>query len=389
MVKIDDNKIKMDTNKGFFIDTITKDINYESAIFELIDNSNDAAKVCTNNKKLSGYKVDIKCNKSSFFIEDNCGGMDLNTVKKYVFKLGNDNRKKNKKYCVGRYGIGMKRAFFKLGNNIFFKSITPDIIVSVNLNIAKWKKQSDWDIEYSSKKNTENIPSGTQIEIRELFKETSNYFIKNNFNLRLEEKLSIRYDDLLKRGISINLNGQKIKYRQAEKSTNIYNKNIENKDFKGKVEINMTKRSSTQAGWSIYFNGSLVVAADKTKITCWGCNKIRDGYHTPKFADKFNSFSGTIHLDEKTSNTLPYNTFKCGIDTTSPNYDYIKQLIFTAMKDSLPRFEEDGLESIQYKKPRNEINELKLILGVQHAKEVGEKTYEEFILHNPIDKRVP
>jgi len=74
------------------------------------------------------------------------------------------------------------------------------------------------------------------------------------------------------------------------------------------------KGEPEKAGWYIYCNGRLVVFADKTSLSGWGEDGIRN-YH-PSLA----FFRGFVFFESISPDDLPWNTAKTGIDTSSKCY---------------------------------------------------------------------
>src|SRR5262245_19792638 len=121
-------------SKSFFIEMITRDLGITDCILDLIDNSIDHA-VTTNHvnvmtllldgqrPKLRRFYVAIRMSSDGFSIEDNCGGIAIEDAKTRVFRFG-DPQMRAKEAGLSVYGIGMKRAFFKLGEIIRVQSAT-------------------------------------------------------------------------------------------------------------------------------------------------------------------------------------------------------------------------------------------------------------------------
>ncbi len=75
---------------------------------------------------------------------------------------------------LGAYGIGMKRALFKIGNKFHIVSRTPTEGFEVSLELDKWAKNEEWKVPItfidgagSAKK------AGTSITVTELHEEVS------------------------------------------------------------------------------------------------------------------------------------------------------------------------------------------------------------------------
>ena len=83
--------------KEFFINTLTKDVNLDDCILDLLDNCIDGAKRVIADKgaditKLSipfeGFRANISFNIEKFLIIDNCGGIPREYAVNYAFHFG-------------------------------------------------------------------------------------------------------------------------------------------------------------------------------------------------------------------------------------------------------------------------------------------------------------
>lgn len=67
---------------------------------------------------IRAFLAHIELTPSAFKIDDNCGGIPRNIAENYAFRFGRTERDRDANLAtVGVYGIGMKRAIFKLGTN--------------------------------------------------------------------------------------------------------------------------------------------------------------------------------------------------------------------------------------------------------------------------------
>src|ERR1700733_1295855 len=123
-------KAEANPTKAFFVRMITRDISLADCILDLIDNSVDAAwqlkgskpNVFSNTTSLADFHIEINASALRFSIRDNCGGITLENAAKYAFTFGRDDEMEHDAYSIGVYGIGMKRAIFKLGSVIQIQS---------------------------------------------------------------------------------------------------------------------------------------------------------------------------------------------------------------------------------------------------------------------------
>ena len=96
----------------------------------MIDNSVDGAWKQEGGKpvSLSGagslakYRIEIDVHPHGFRIADNCGGITLDDAAEYAFTFGRRQVEPQEKYSIGVYGIGMKRAIFKMGDVVRIRS---------------------------------------------------------------------------------------------------------------------------------------------------------------------------------------------------------------------------------------------------------------------------
>ncbi len=140
-------------NKAFFIDMLTKDLSLSDCILDLVDNSIHSLITRTNldvsQHLFSGTKaqrvnalIDVTFTPSKFSVKDDCGGISIEDAEEQVFLLGNPVREK-KQTGLGVYGIGMKRALFKIGRQISITSFTTDEEFKIDINVDEWEKTDE------------------------------------------------------------------------------------------------------------------------------------------------------------------------------------------------------------------------------------------------------
>jgi hypothetical protein len=126
-------------HKHFFLEMFTRDISLDACILDLIDNSIDGL-IRSSNLDVSASilerpnplteteltrlpKVEVSYSTDHFSIKDECGGIGLEMAKNEIFTFGHD-PKSTTKGNLGVYGIGLKRAIFKLGDDFSMESHT-------------------------------------------------------------------------------------------------------------------------------------------------------------------------------------------------------------------------------------------------------------------------
>lgn len=161
MIPAGKSKASASPTKAFFVRMITRDITLEDCIFDLIDNSIDGAWELEGGRPmglgdetdLSRYKIGIRIDDDRFEISDNCGGITLDDAVEYAFTFGRKDDAELENFSIGVYGIGMKRAVFKLGSEIEIRSSCREngVITSfrVPITVDDWLESVDdvWDFD--------------------------------------------------------------------------------------------------------------------------------------------------------------------------------------------------------------------------------------------------
>ena len=139
--------------KELFISILVRDVTLRDAISDLVDNSVDGALKLRPDGNYEGLSVNIKLNaeESYFKIEDNCGGLPVSVARDYAFRFGRPEGADEIKHSVGVFGIGMKRALFRLGGEFKVESIAQNSSFTMEVDVEEWEKED----------SDENDPSWT------------------------------------------------------------------------------------------------------------------------------------------------------------------------------------------------------------------------------------
>lgn len=121
-----DNTLSVDfgMERQYVFGALTSDISTADCILDLIDNSIDAARrdiaqkggdTLENGLPASyfGYEIKVQLKDDEIVISDNCRGMDAELLSGSAFRLA---ARYPQPYSIGFYGVGLIRAFWKLGN---------------------------------------------------------------------------------------------------------------------------------------------------------------------------------------------------------------------------------------------------------------------------------
>ena len=322
--------VQANPTKKFFVEMITRDISLIDCILDLIDNSIDSVLHKTNfdpyrglfkndQKILNKYKVTIKFDGNKFEISDNAEGIDRKHAEKHVFTFGSANGLK-KELGLSVYGIGMKRAFLKIGRKIDFTTIDSDERTRVLIDVDKWIKQDEWDFEGEYEKRKASDKKGTTIKIEKLNKQIASSLATGAFEKKLLDRVEAVYGVFLKNGLKIEVNKQtaepKIPTLYQSKNLKPSIETLQKEGVKIKIIAGVTSEDEKNLnGWFIFCNGRMILRGDKTETTGWG-GGLR------KFHPSTNRFFGFVYFESKDVNKLPWTTTKDGVDFESEIYQY-------------------------------------------------------------------
>ena len=348
----DPNKIVGIPSKELFIDMLVKDLSLKDAIGDLVDNSVDAA-----NKNAAIFKTDltkfvikITFDKNHFNISDNAGGIEKEIARKYAFKLGKPKDYKQGKHTIGQFGIGMKRAFFKLGEYIAVESVALNSDFKLTISVREWKErkdETDWDFKFDNETGNINKPvkhplkdTKTVINITHLKKDVLNQFKEPQFMLDLINEISLQHQFAINKGLKIKINSDKP--IEAPKITLISDKNFKpsywNHSFpnglNAEILVGISEDSGEEGGWYVFCNNRLILGPDTTEVTGWKGGKGKagkEGKELPKYHDQYFRFRGYVFFNADDSSLLPWTTSKTGIDRDSQEFSFVKtQMILMA-----------------------------------------------------------
>jgi hypothetical protein len=153
--------------KRLFISLLTRDISLIDAFLDIVDNSINSAikmarlslrnvgdyrKLLTGSAERNPAKVKISISEALIEITDTAGGISFADAEEDVFRFGRDgDAKSGDRLSV--YGIGLKRAIFKMGNIVDIVSNHRTTGFSLRIDVNEWSKESDepWTLKTSSR----------------------------------------------------------------------------------------------------------------------------------------------------------------------------------------------------------------------------------------------
>ena len=347
---MNDRTAKAYPTKTFFVTMITRDIAFEDCILDLIDNSIDGASRSEGNPPinlddgadLSKYRISIVASSDKFSITDNCGGMTLDNAADHAFSFGRRTDEAYAAYSIGVYGIGMKRAAFKLGRNISVRSTFTDTDGSrtafvVPIDVAEWLSNDEppWDFEIDDAEYLDE--NGVEIVIQELTREAQTALGNPGFIENLRRMIARDYSLYLKRGLNIlvndrAVNGISIELRKSDEFVpmrSYYEYELEGgsdpENERVSVEIiagmaapppestepDEKNDGEKMFGWYVACNGRIVLAADRSTVSGWGT------LDWPQWHRQYTGFIGIVLFTASNAAALPLTTTKRSVDVSS------------------------------------------------------------------------
>lgn len=325
--------------KQFFVSMLTRDISLADAILDLVDNCLDGALRFANGGEVdySKHFVKIALTDEFFSIEDNCGGIPREVAKNYAFKMGRepDDDRDSDNETIGMYGVGMKRAIFKMGREATVRTLYGDDAFEVPIT-SGWLDNKGWDpLPMMDSDPATRLPeTGTHIRVGSLYPGVAKHFTNDAFRNELTTAISEHFTMFLQRGLSISVNDVHVEAVRVEVLVSeqadgpvpfVFQKTIDGVIVSITVGLNTGRglsaddedvpeferdRSAATAGWTVFCNDRAVIVGDKSRLTGWG-----DGI--PLYHYQFSIITGIIEFRSKHADKLPVTTTKRALDTSS------------------------------------------------------------------------
>jgi len=345
--------------KRFFVDMLIRDIELKDAILDLLDNCVDGAMrsgpvgdVEPDAPPYLGRFAKITLTADEFVIEDNCGGIGIDRALKSAFRMGRPDSEQDKDLpTVGVYGIGMKRAIFKLGRQAVVSSFSSDGHFSVEITPSWMQSDSDWKIPITTEQTALTEP-GTKIYVSLLRDGNSRMFAdETGFITDLRKAIASYYSYIIEKGFEVFVNGRKVICQHVsllmDQSTFdtdeavfpfVYESDYDGvnvslaigfyRNLPDDAEEEEATRgpSSELAGITIICNDRVVVYADKSRMTGWGEATV------PQYHTQFVSIAGIVVFHSADASKLPLTTTKRGIDGNSELWLAVKDHVREGIK---------------------------------------------------------
>jgi hypothetical protein len=353
-----ERRVEASPEKRFFIGMLVKDIELIPAIVDLVDNSVDGALLLRPGGDFTGLWIRIATEADRFVIEDNCGGIPLDVARRYAFRFGRPSDFPTMEGSVGQFGVGMKRALFKLGKGFRIVSRTQTTRFVLQVDVDEWASQPgpDWSFQLDDVDESYQPASaddvGTLIEVAPLHASIADDLALTQVLASLRTDLQLRHQRALESGIDITLNGEHLVARppvllMSEAVKPIHVRRTFQANGGAAVDLDLFAglvgppeeeefdegeaeqfRLPGEAGWYLFCNNRLLLVADRTTLTGWGNGAA--AYHP-----QYRRFRGFAYLWSQDSSLLPWNTTKTGVDQDSRVFRWVQSQMVTSLRGVL------------------------------------------------------
>lgn len=359
-----DTTVDAGAEKRFFIEMLTKDIELLPAIVDLVDNSVDGARSLHPDGDLSGQWVKIEFGDDSFTISDNSGGISVDVARHYAFRFGRSKDFTGVKRSVGQFGVGMKRAIFKIGRAFAVQSAHRGEVgaddgsrFSLNVDVEQWAVQQEWTFQFDRVEEgvalAPDEEAGTVISVTNLHPSVQDDLKDPAIVQALRTELRVRHQESVQSGLQLHLNSDNplVASRPSLQASDVIQPvfkafqvpganggTVDVKLYAGTVAPPKRDKDSDpedegqaenfqdpgDAGWYLFCNDRLLLVADRTSLTGWG--NPAAAYHP-----QYRSFRGFVYLSADDAGLLPWNTTKTAVDRDSPVFRAVQSEMKTVL----------------------------------------------------------
>lgn len=346
--KIKTIKVATGVSPTFLEETLTQDITPLESLFDLIDNSIDAARdhLLKNSHPTdayglpadySGYSIHIRIDKDSIRVLDNGLGMDEEVLSQKAFRVA---ELSNHSFGIGHYGLGLKRSLLKFGTTYGMAADTGEIAFAMRFDSKHFGGQPSKALtadQYPSRGRRKVLFSVSDL------KTSVKYEIKDKeWLINAIKQLSVRYALYVSKGLKITIrsiphgefkliNGSIPSLRENTKvrikgqhlsedgvdifiDAGIHGEHL----FKEEENYSEPKIRSISHEYGLYFicNDRVIVAASSSE---------EHGWKTNRWHSEYNGFVCLVRFISKDARKLPWNTAKTALKTDSTLFLHVKE----------------------------------------------------------------
>lgn len=339
--------VESGVNPKFLEDTLTQDISPLASLFDLIDNSIDAARDHILKSKpplddyglpfdYSKYAIGIRIDKNSIRILDNCLGIEEAVLSKKAFHVAAPSEHA---FGIGHYGLGLKRSLLKFGTKYAMSTDTGKVAFVMrfsnkNFGGARSAKLTADELSSTGRRKTLFSVSSLKTAIKYEMKDAA--WFDNAV-----EQLSIRYASYVSKGLKISVHSITHKKfvridgsiptlrTDARLPVKSHPLSIDGVDifidagihqdyfFQGEKNHSLSDNREITSQFGLYFicNDRVIVAASSSSEHGW----------KTKWHSEYNGFVCLIRFVSSDPRKMPWNTAKTALKTDSTLFLKVKE----------------------------------------------------------------
>ncbi|MHA0873813.1 ATP-binding protein [Enterobacter pasteurii] len=344
-------RLRTGIDPNFLADTLTTDIELTDALFDLIDNSIDAARneIVQGTfakdeyglpSSYKGYKIKLRFGDSCIIVEDNCIGIQEEVLENRAFFTG---KRSNHEFGIGHYGLGLKRALLKAGTAYAMITDNGKNLYKSKFNLNSFATSDDNQL--TAKKYPSSQRKRTIFIVTDLHSQVVTQIKDVEWMANTISELSIRYSNFIRKGLEITL----VKSQKEKGDTFTITPSVPRlrqdglmKVIKGELDAftvkcdfrvgihedytfpgekaydaKINKKLTKSYGIYYIFNDRVIVASSK---------ETKHGF-IPHWHSEYGGFICLAHVTGKDPKDLPWNTAKTEVKVNSPLFLQIRKRI--------------------------------------------------------------
>lgn len=323
---------------AYLIRGLSADISTRECIFDLVDNSIDAARNEVLGRDSTqfdqhglpasyrGFHIDVDLAPSSVRVRDDCSGMDEQELSRRAFRTG---AKSQHPFGIGHFGVGLKRAIFKLGTEVSLQ--TDNGREAFSFSFDEGAVLGAGDEPLMAARTTSSGGKGNRLEVSGLRQDVAADIGSTQWLAQLADGLRRRYGIFTRKGLTIRLCGQAIlpfgptvrakdvgpvrhasQVMQTAAGVKIFaeaglHEDYRLKGLEGDYDEMRHRAISNELGWYVVCNDRIILVADRTDRTGW-----TTGWH-----NEYAGFLGWVHYVSADPELLPWDSKKSGINESN------------------------------------------------------------------------
>ena len=328
--------VEFGADQDYLISGITKDVTTLECIYDLVDNSIDAARNDLLAKRgtkfdhyglpasYSGYEIRISFSSSLFVISDNCSGMSEENLTSRSFITG---ARSNHPFGIGTFGVGLNRAVFRLGKSTSLSTDNGDSYLTLSFTEDDIRNGKGKGIFANASKSKGK--KFYRVQISDFQPGIVQEFSSKSWQDSMCRGVRERYGLFVKKGLKIFIDDVPIPaFDKGIGESVFFPPLLERKDLAEGVQFFLeagfhekydvtpgagpsgkNKNLAEDYGWYVVCNDRIILVADRSKLTGW-----------KQWHPEYNGFVGWVYYVSKNPDSLPWDSKKTGINTHSAAY---------------------------------------------------------------------